>query len=427
MNRYEQWDIVSSVGLTALVVAAGRSVDTHRRDGLISDPYAERFVAAAEPPTPLPTRPVTPRSDSEDELWQMMSGYMGVRTRFFDEFFDAAGRAGIRQAVILAAGLDARAQRLEWAPGTTLFEVDQPAVLAFKDEVLGEAPGGGRPRCDRRTVAVDLRDDWTGALGGAGFDPSAPTAWLAEGLLPYLPAEAQEALLEAVDERGGLRHRDPLRDRPLRSPGVILWPRAGHDLPVGRFPWGARGAYGRRVRPPERPGDHDHERRSRRHRPAPRPRQRQLVGRHGPGARPRRGGLRRRRAREPHRRRVEGGRDAERADESRRRLCAGHDAQGRRGDRLRRGAARRREAPLLGRRRPRRAPAPGVGVPRRDGARATTSRCCWSGRSASRGGWPAPTSTGRSTACAGTSRRSRGCSPATSRRPAKRAPLTGPV
>ena len=201
MNRYEQWDIVSSVGLTALVVAAGRSVDTHRRDGLISDPYAERFVAAAGPPTPLPTRPVPPRSDSEDELWQMMSGYMGVRTRFFDEFFDAAGRAGVRQAVLLAAGLDARAQRLDWAPGTTLFEVDQPAVLAFKDEVLGEAPGGGRPRCDRRTVAVDLRDDWTGALDGAGFDPSAPTAWLAEGLLPYLPADAQEALLGAVDER----------------------------------------------------------------------------------------------------------------------------------------------------------------------------------------------------------------------------------
>jgi methyltransferase (TIGR00027 family) len=223
VNRYEQWDIVSSVGLTALVVAAGRSVDTHRRDGLISDPYAERFVAAAEPPTPLPTRPVTPRSDSEDELWQMMSGYMGVRTRFFDEFFDAAGRAGVRQAVILAAGLDARAQRLEWAPGTTLFEVDQPAVLAFKDEVLGDAPGGGRPRCDRRTVAVDLRDDWTGALDDAGFDPSAPTAWLAEGLLPYLPEAAQEALLGAVDERSAPGSRIALEDftdiaRQLQDP-----------------------------------------------------------------------------------------------------------------------------------------------------------------------------------------------------------------
>lgn len=208
MSRYEQWDIVSSVGLTALVVAAGRAVDTHRRDALISDPYAERFVTAAAPPTPLPTRPVVPREGSEDELWQMMSGYMGVRTRFFDEFFDAAGAAGVRQAVVLAAGLDARAQRLDWAPGTTLFEVDQPAVLAFKDEVLA----GDAPRCDRRTVAVDLRDDWTGALDDSGFDPAAPTAWLAEGLLPYLPAEAQEALLGAVDERSAPGSRCALED-----------------------------------------------------------------------------------------------------------------------------------------------------------------------------------------------------------------------
>ncbi|GAA4807752.1 class I SAM-dependent methyltransferase [Actinomycetospora chlora] len=210
MSRYEQWDIVSSVGLTALVVAAGRSVDTHRPDALISDPYAERFVEAAAPPTPLPTRPVPPRDGSEGELWQMMSGYMGVRTRFFDEFFAAAGRAGVRQAVILAAGLDARAQRLAWAAGTTLYEIDQPAVLAFKDDVLDGA--GGQARCDRRVVAVDLRDDWPGALDAAGFDRAAPTAWLAEGLLPYLPAAAQDALLAAVDERSAPGSRIAIED-----------------------------------------------------------------------------------------------------------------------------------------------------------------------------------------------------------------------
>lgn len=211
MSRYEQWDIVSSVGLTALVVAAGRSVDTHRSDALISDPYAERFVDAAAPPTPLPTRPVPPKDDSEDELWQMMSGYMGVRTRFFDEFFTAAGQAGVRQAVILAAGLDARAQRLDWAPGTTLFEVDQPAVLEFKDQVL-DGNGDTGARCDRRTIAVDLRDDWTGTLERSDFDPSAPTAWLAEGLLPYLPAEAQDSLLTAVDKRSAPGSRIALED-----------------------------------------------------------------------------------------------------------------------------------------------------------------------------------------------------------------------
>jgi methyltransferase (TIGR00027 family) len=198
-DRFEQWDVVSSVGLTALVVAAGRAVDTHRPDGLISDPYAESFVAAADPPHPLPTRPTEPKDDSEDETWQMMSGYMGTRTRFFDEYFAAATAQGIRQVVLLAAGLDTRAQRLEWPEGTVLFEVDQPLVIEFKDQVLDVE--GAAAGCDRRTVPVDLRDDWPAALEAAGFDPTAPTAWLTEGLLPYLPPDAQDALLRAIDTR----------------------------------------------------------------------------------------------------------------------------------------------------------------------------------------------------------------------------------
>lgn len=210
-SRFEQWDIVSSVGLTALVVAAGRSVDTHREDGLISDPYAEAFVEAAAPPHPLPTRPTTPRDDSEDEAWQMMSGYMGTRTRYFDEFFAAAtGEGGIRQVVILAAGLDTRAQRLDWPEGTVLYEVDQDAVLTFKDMVLDGQ--GAVARCDRRAVHVDLRDDWPAALEAAGFDASAPTAWLTEGLLPYLPADAQQALLDAVDARSAPGSRWAVED-----------------------------------------------------------------------------------------------------------------------------------------------------------------------------------------------------------------------
>jgi methyltransferase (TIGR00027 family) len=198
-SRFEQWDVVSSVGLTALVVAAGRAVDTHRPDGLISDPYAESFVAAANPPHPLPTRPTAPKDDSEDETWQMMSGYMGTRTRYFDEYFAAATAQGIRQVVLLAAGLDTRAQRLDWPEGTVVFEVDQELVIEFKDQVLDAE--GAAPRCDRRTVPVDLRDDWPAALESAGFDRTAPTAWLTEGLLPYLPPEAQDSLLRAIDER----------------------------------------------------------------------------------------------------------------------------------------------------------------------------------------------------------------------------------
>lgn len=196
-SRFEQWDVVSSVGLTALVVAAGRAVDTHRPDGLISDPYAEAFVRAANPTKPLPTRPTAPADDSEDEAWQMMSGYMGTRTRFFDEFFAAAGERGVRQVVILAAGLDTRAQRLDWPAGATVYEVDQALMIDFKDQVLTDE--GATARCDLRSVRADLRDDWPTALTAAGFDPATPTAWLTEGLLPYLPAEAQASLSEAID------------------------------------------------------------------------------------------------------------------------------------------------------------------------------------------------------------------------------------
>jgi methyltransferase (TIGR00027 family) len=100
--------------------------------------------------------------------------------------------------VLLAAGLDTRAQRLEWPAGLVLFEVDQPLVIEFKDQVLDVE--GATSRCDRRTVPVDLRDDWPAALE-AGFDPTAPTAWLTEGLLPYLPPDAQDSLLRALDAR----------------------------------------------------------------------------------------------------------------------------------------------------------------------------------------------------------------------------------
>ncbi len=121
---------------------------------------------------------------------------MAVRTRFFDDFFSSATNAGIRQTVILAAGLDSRAFRLPWPSGTTVFEVDQPQVIDFKTATLSGL--GAQPTADRRTVAVDLREDWPAALGEAGFDPSQRTAWIAEGLLGYLPAEAQDRLLDQI-------------------------------------------------------------------------------------------------------------------------------------------------------------------------------------------------------------------------------------
>jgi methyltransferase (TIGR00027 family) len=125
-----------------------------------------------------------------------MVGYMASRTAFFDEFFLDATGAGIRQAVILAAGLDARSWRLPWPDGVTVYELDQPKVLDFKASTLAEH--GAQPACDRVAVAVDLRQDWPTALRQAGFDPSAPSAWSAEGLMPYLPAAAQDLLFDRV-------------------------------------------------------------------------------------------------------------------------------------------------------------------------------------------------------------------------------------
>jgi methyltransferase (TIGR00027 family) len=127
---------------------------------------------------------------------QAMVGYMASRTAFFDQFFLDATRAGISQAVILAAGLDSRSWRLSWPDGTTVYELDQPRVLEFKSSALAEH--GAEPACNRVAVAVDLRQDWPAALRQAGFDPSAPSVWSAEGLMPYLPAAAQDLLFERV-------------------------------------------------------------------------------------------------------------------------------------------------------------------------------------------------------------------------------------
>jgi methyltransferase (TIGR00027 family) len=127
-----------------------------------------------------------------------MTDNMAVRTKFFDEFFLSATGAGVRQAVILASGLDSRAYRLAWPAGTTVYEIDQPDVIEFKTRTL--AGLGAEPTAQRRTVAMDLRYDWPSALIEEGFDPNQPTAWSAEGLLGYLPPDAQDRLLDTITE-----------------------------------------------------------------------------------------------------------------------------------------------------------------------------------------------------------------------------------
>lgn len=201
MTRTNQdtWDLATSVGATATLVAAARAIAT--REGVIDDPFAEPLVRAVG--VDFMTRWASGELsstdvDSGDFSWGLaqMPAAMAARTRYFDRFFADAAAAGIRQAVILASGLDARAYRLDWPAGMTVYEIDQPAVVDFKTTTLTDL--GAAPKVDRRTVAVDLRDDWPAALQAAGFDATQPSAWIAEGLYGYLPPEAQDRLLDAV-------------------------------------------------------------------------------------------------------------------------------------------------------------------------------------------------------------------------------------
>ena len=213
-----QWDIISSVGLTALAVAGGRASESQRPDRLIDDPFADPMVQATDPETNLPGYR---EDDPNRPLMLDMANYLGVRSRFFDDFFDGATAAGVRQAVILASGLDTRGYRLNWPEGTRVFEIDQPLVLAFKDTVLGGLDV--EASAEHRMVPMDLRDDWAGALVAAGFDRSRPTAWLAEGLLPYLPAAAEAQLLSTMHELSAPGSRIAL-DNLSKSPDALVLP-----------------------------------------------------------------------------------------------------------------------------------------------------------------------------------------------------------
>ncbi len=207
----DTWEITESVGATALGVAAARAAETESEDPLISDPFARVFLdAAGEGLWNWFAAPDLPAEivEAQPELVPRMRGmvdYMAARTSFFDQFFLDATRAGVHQVVILAAGLDSRAWRLPWPDGTTVYELDQPRVLEFKSSTLREH--GAQPTCNLVPVPVDLRHDWPAALRQAGFDPSAPSAWSAEGLLPFLPAAAQELLFERVQELGAAGSR----------------------------------------------------------------------------------------------------------------------------------------------------------------------------------------------------------------------------
>jgi methyltransferase (TIGR00027 family) len=190
----DSWDIVSSVGYTALLVAGWRALHATSAQPLVRDDYAKYFIAASA--DPFLNGALADPGTSEGAI--TFPRLYGVQTRFFDEFFTSAAQRGIRQAVIVAAGLDSRAYRLTWPTGTTVFEVDQPKVLEFKARVF--AQHAAKPAADRRDVAADLRDDWSIPLRASGFDAGLPSAWSVEGILPYLTGDAQDTLFARITE-----------------------------------------------------------------------------------------------------------------------------------------------------------------------------------------------------------------------------------
>lgn len=190
--------VAGGVGVTALMVAAARAIETHRHDALARDVYAEHFVLAAPASADWPVRIEQVPDGDANPLWGRFARYFGLRTRVLDDFLLRAVHTGsARQVVLLGAGLDSRAFRLDWPPGCVIFEIDREGVLAFKHKVLDGLSAS--PKAARVPLPVDLRADWAGALADAGFDPAAPSLWLAEGLLFYLPAVAETHTLEAVD------------------------------------------------------------------------------------------------------------------------------------------------------------------------------------------------------------------------------------
>jgi len=199
----DSWEITQSVGSTALGVAAARAAETESENPLIRDPFARVFLDAvgdgmwslyADPRLLAQASEIDPQVQARA---QMLVDFMATRTAFFDEYFLSAADSGVHQVVILAAGLDARAWRLPWPDGTVVYELDQPKVLEFKTATLERH--GATPTAQLINVPIDLRQDWPQALQEAGFDPQQPSAWSAEGLVRYLPAQAQDLLFERID------------------------------------------------------------------------------------------------------------------------------------------------------------------------------------------------------------------------------------
>ena len=195
-GHHRRVSTLPAVSRTAIGVARVRAGESARPEPLFVDPYAAAFVAAAGDDGTAPD-PAT--LSDEQRRWRAgIAFHIVMRTRFFDDYLLRAVDAGCAQVVMLGAGLDTRAYRIEWSSELRWFELDLPEVLTFKQNVLGGQ--GALPRCDRTAIAADLAGNWASPLQQAGFDSSAPTAWLAEGLLVYLPGDVAAHVLETATQ-----------------------------------------------------------------------------------------------------------------------------------------------------------------------------------------------------------------------------------
>jgi methyltransferase (TIGR00027 family) len=197
---------------TARWTAAARALESARGDRLFYDPWATA-LAGAEGAAWAANR-------SPDSLAPMV-----LRIRFFDDFLQRITRENVvRQVVLMAAGLDTRAFRLSWPVGTSLFELDQPAVLQEKEQILRSA--GAQPTCTRHIIEADLTHPWKEPLIKAGFDPERSSVWLLEGFLFYLPKNSITQILDeanALSAPGSWLGFDIINSKTLTSPYTRQW------------------------------------------------------------------------------------------------------------------------------------------------------------------------------------------------------------
>jgi methyltransferase (TIGR00027 family) len=239
----DTWDLANSVGATATMVAAARAAATKRAQPVISDPFAEPLVRAVG--IDVFSRIAAGELDAIEAEggvgFPRMIDTFAARARFYDHYFADAGEAGLRQVVIVASGLDSRPYRLSWPAGTTVYEIDQPEVIEFKTATLSKLSVA--PTAEHRAVGIDLRQDWPAALRQAGYDPAAPTAWLAEGvLIGFLPPEAEVRLLDNIDSLSSAGSRfaadygqvagESEEDRQQAQSTTERWRELGLDLDI---------------------------------------------------------------------------------------------------------------------------------------------------------------------------------------------------